>query len=86
MRDRLTERIDRCPHCVSDWGVYLKFDLLNIHKNMDFNGKSQYNGEMYDNAEKIIDKPTVYCQVCDKPICSVYTFCRKNGIIPFGKE
>ena len=79
----LKERIDRCPHCGSDWGVYVKFNLVNIHKNMGFNGESQYNGEMYDNAEQIIDKPTVYCQECDKPICRWYTFCRINGIIPF---
>lgn len=78
-----SERIDKCPHCGSDWGVYLKMDLFNVPRNIGFDGKEQYNGEMYDNAERTVEKPTVYCQKCGKPICRWFTFCRRNDIIPF---
>ena len=52
--------ITECPHCHSDWGVFTKSDLINVPINYNFDGSRAYNGEMYDNAEKIIDKATVY--------------------------
>ena len=64
-RGRMTP-IKECPHCHSDWGVFTKSDLINVPTNYNFDGSRAYNGEMYDNAEKIIDKPTVYCQKCGK--------------------
>lgn len=79
----MNKRIDKCPHCGSDWGVFVKFDLINVPRNIGFHGEDQYNGEMYDNAERIINKPTVYCQECSKPICRWETFCRRNDIAPF---
>ena len=77
------KRIEKCPHCGSDWGVFIKMTLINVPKNLNFDGSEAYNGEMYDNAEKIIDKPTVYCQECGKAICRWDTFCAMNDIMPF---
>ena len=77
------QRIDKCPHCNSDWGVFVKMTLINVPKNYNFDGSEGHNGEMYDNAEKIIDKPTVYCQRCGKAICRWDKFCAANDIIPF---
>ena len=76
-------RIEKCPHCGSDWGAMTKMTLINVPKAYRFDGSEDYNGEMYDNAEKIIDKPTVYCQRCGKAICSWNVFCRRNDIVPF---
>lgn len=75
--------IKECPHCHSDWGIFTKSDLINVPTNYNFDGSRAYNGEMYDNAEKIIDKPTVYCQRCGKKICSWNKFCKRNGISPY---
>ena len=75
--------IKECPHCHSNMGVYTKSDLINVPHRYNFDGSDDYNGEMYDNAEKTIWKPTVYCQNCDKRICSWYEFCRRNDILPF---
>lgn len=75
------KRIDKCPHCGSDWGVYIKMDLLNVPLNINFDGSDAYNGEMYDNAERIITKENVYCQECGKIICRYKTFCERNEII-----
>ena len=76
------KRIDKCPHCGSTWGVYTKMDLINVHRNLNFDGSEGYNGEMYDNAERITDKSGVYCQECDKLICHWFTFCACNDIVP----
>lgn len=77
------QRIERCPHCDSDLGVYTKMDLINVPRNMNFDGSEGDNGEMYDNAEKIVDKSGVYCQKCNKLICRWFTFCACNDIVPF---
>ena len=71
--------IERCPHCGSDWGVYIKKDLINVPYKFKFDGSEDYNGEMYDNAEKIIDKENVYCQACDKVICRMSTLVAFHG-------
>lgn len=82
-KDKKNTPIKECPHCHSDMGVYTKSDLINIPHCFNFNGSDGYNGEMYDNAEKSIWKPTVYCQCCDKRICRWDEFCRRNDILPF---
>ena len=74
------KKLEHCPHCASDMGVYTKYDLINIPYNMNFDGTEGYNGEMYDNAEKHIYKENVYCQNCDKVICRLKTFNKINGI------
>ena len=79
----MIQPLTECPHCHSDCGVFTKIDLINVPKNYNFDGTEAYNGEMYDNAEKIIDKPTVYCQKCGKAICRWDKFCARTGILPF---
>lgn len=68
------KKITKCPHCESDWGVYTKQTLINVPHNMNFDGSDGYNGEMYDNAEKLISGALVYCQKCDKVVCRLSTF------------
>ncbi|MBQ2768070.1 MAG: hypothetical protein IJF49_08365 [Clostridia bacterium] len=79
----MKKQIDKCPHCGSNWGVYVKMDLINVPRNINFDGSQGYNGEMYDNAEKIKEKSNVYCQECGKVICRWETFCKINGIVTF---
>ena len=74
------KRLENCPYCNSNMGVYTKMDLINIPHCMNFDGTEGYNGEMYDNAEKIIYKQNVHCQNCDKVICRLKTFNKINGI------
>ena len=66
--------MNKCPHCGSDWGVYVKQTLINVPYNMKFDGSADCNLEMYDNAEKIEYGKLVYCQRCDKVICRLSTF------------
>ena len=75
--------IKECPHCHSPRGVFTKTDLINVPTNYNFDGSRAYNGEMYDNAERIIDKSMVYCQKCGKAICRWITFCERNNIPPY---
>lgn len=70
--------MDKCPHCNSNLGVYVKQTLVNIPYRMNFYGEIQDNTEMYDNAEKVIDGKMVYCQNCGKAICKLSTFEVKN--------
>ena len=77
------QRIDKCPHCGSDMGVYTKSDYINVPHRYNFDGSEDYNGEMFDNCEKVVDKSGVYCQNCNKLICRWFTFCAWNDIIPF---
>lgn len=79
----MSGRIERCPHCGSDWGVFTKMTLINVPIAYKFDGSLDDNTEMYDNAEKIIEKPTVYCQRCGKAICRWDKFCAANDILPY---
>lgn len=62
-----------CPHCGSAQGVFTKTTYVNVPYCIGFDGEEQYNGEMYDNAERHDGGKIVYCQSCGKPICRLST-------------
>ena len=63
------EPITCCPHCGSRQGIFTKTTLVNVPFCIGFDGEEQYNGEMYDQAEKIRGGAVAYCQSCGKAIC-----------------
>ncbi len=62
-----------CPHCGSDEGVYTKTTYVNVPYCIGFDGETQPNGEMYDNAERVKGGTMAYCQHCGRPICRMST-------------
>lgn len=75
----MSKKIECCPHCGSTDGLYIKQSLINVPHNFTFQGVSEDNGEMYDNAERIIDGNTVYCRNCGKSICRLSTLEKQWG-------
>ena len=75
----MKQKMNKCPHCGSDWGVYVNRDYVNVSYCMNWDGSEGYNGEMYDNAERIIQKKSIYCQECGKRICSAEEFYKMIG-------
>ena len=66
--------ITRCPHCGSDWGIYVKIDWLRVRADYGFDGEEQFNtGDIADGAEERRVGKTAYCQCCNKPICRLST-------------
>lgn len=63
------EAIACCPHCGSTEGLYTKTTYVNVPWCFGFNNEEQHNGEMYDNAEKLMGGETAYCQSCHKVVC-----------------
>lgn len=62
-----------CPHCGSTMGIFTKMTYINVPYCVGFDGEEQYNGEMYDNAEKFKGGAMAYCQSCGKPVCRTST-------------
>ncbi|OUQ76387.1 hypothetical protein B5E43_11735 [Flavonifractor sp. An100] len=62
-----------CPHCGSKQGVFTKTTYVNVPYCIGFDGEEQYNGEMYDNAERHDGGMMAYCQSCGKPVCRLTT-------------
>lgn len=75
----MKQKMSECPHCGSDWGVYVNMDYINVSYCMNWDGSEGYNGEMYDNAERIVQKKSIYCQKCGKRICSTKEFDKMIG-------
>lgn len=71
------KRITCCPHCGSEDGIYCKVSLIDVIYYIGFDGKPQYNGEMYDSAKEIRYGRIAYCQNCDKSICRMSTMDRQ---------
>lgn len=69
--------ITRCPHCGSSEGIYTKTTLIRVPYLMGFDGKPQFNGEMYDNAENQAGGMTAYCQSCERVICRISTLVKQ---------
>lgn len=69
----MRSKIDRCPHCGSNEGIFTKTTLVNVPYYIGFDGSAEFNGEMYDNAEKTIGGETAYCQSCGKIVCRMKT-------------
>ena len=69
--------ITHCPHCGSTEGFYTKTTYVRVPSLMSFDGKPQYNGEMYDNAESCDGGRIAYCQSCERVICRVSTLQRQ---------
>ena len=71
------KRIVCCPHCGSTEGIYTKTTYVNVPWCCGFDGEEGYNGEMYDNAERIDGGKIAYCQECDRPICRLSTLMKQ---------
>lgn len=67
----------RCPHCGSTEGIFTKTNFIHVPYRIGFDGKEQYNGEMYDNSERIEEGMTAYCQSCGRAICRLSTLKRQ---------
>lgn len=75
----MSKKIECCPHCRSNEGLYIKQSYINIPYNFNFQGEAEDNSEMYDNAERYIDGNMVYCRSCGKPVCRLSTFEKQLG-------
>lgn len=73
-----------CPHCGSTEGVVFKTSYIRVPYYRGFDGKEQYNGEMYDSAERIDGGAVAYCQSCGKVICRTSTLKKQWDVAGVG--
>lgn len=60
--------MNKCAYCGLDTGFYIKSRVSGVIKiNYKFNGKPDYNFEMWDSVEHK-DQKRMFCQECDRPL------------------